>query len=171
MLETYSHSVTNTNKLKMVKIQLSLIGAPKKPTLLKSKLMFQQTRKSSSIINLITFTKTTEDMSNLDQTVNLEMRNLWVLKILRVIAIQFIWIIKLGRINNTLLPRWRLWTQKLLLIKLLKNLIISLQILYPLKLLLHVVSLPKVFSTTLFKLSTLQQKPIYLLIKVIQLYH
>jgi len=60
----------------MVKIQLSLIGAPKKPISLKSKLMFQQTRKSSSIINLITFTKTTEDMSNLDQTVNLEMRNL-----------------------------------------------------------------------------------------------
>jgi hypothetical protein len=107
---------------------------------------------------LITSTKTIEDMSNQDQILNSGTKSTWVLKMLRVIAIQFMKTRTFGRINNILWPKCKLWTLNQLL-TLLLQLAPSNQILPKLMLLLHVVSLLKVYSTILFKLSMLQLKP------------
>jgi hypothetical protein len=125
---------------------------------LKSNKTSQPIKKFSFITNLITSTKTIEDMSNQDQTLNSETKSIWVLKMLRVIAIQFMKTRTFGRINNILWPKCKLWTLNQQL-TLLLQLAPSNQILPKLMLLLHVVSLLKVYSTILFKLSMLQLKP------------
>jgi len=149
-IEAYSQQETHS---KLKKVQVKLNGALNLTTSLNSKLMSQPIKKFSFIINLITSTKTIEDMLNQDLTLNLEIKNTWQLTKLRVIAIQSTWTLTFGRINNTLMLNWRLLTQLLLLHQLLSS-----QISLALMLLLHVVSLPKVFSMILLKLCTLKQK-------------
>jgi hypothetical protein len=67
MLEAYSHSVTFTN---LRKSHRPSNGAKKRQTSLKSNKTSQPIKKFSFITNLITSTKTIEDMSNQDQILN-----------------------------------------------------------------------------------------------------
>lgn len=71
-IEAYSQQETHS---KLKKVQVKLNGALNLTTSLNSKLMSQPIKKFSFIINLITSTKTIEDMLNQDLTLNLEIKN------------------------------------------------------------------------------------------------
>ena len=112
--EAYSHKELNS---KLFLTQQKSFGALNQKILLSLRMISQLTKSFSFIINLITFTKTTEDMWNQDQTHNLteEIKNSWLLQKLKVIAIQFIKTPTFGKTNNTLMQRCKPLNLKLLL--------------------------------------------------------
>ena len=125
--------------------------------------MISQLEKSFSfIINLIIFIKTIEDMWNQDQILNLtevKMENLWLLLKFKVIAIQFLKTLTFGITNNSLTAKFKL-SQQMKLSKISKIRVQWNQIYFQNLLPLHVVWLPRVFSTILFKLGILRLKKV-----------